>query len=175
MIDLSTDEVRNNFQTEAKFSRRLARHGIGAKHIADWECDGVGFIVTERWDGELPRHGCPPPNVLRKLYDQIIELSHMGLVHSDILEKNILVRYNDVDGEIIDATLTDFGLMKRVKMFLRDPDWVEVMYEYHVNPANNTHYYYKENNVTLHDVQRNPYHLDIALIWHLYDRCGLTI
>jgi hypothetical protein len=77
-------------------------------------------------------------------------------------------------------TLSDFGLMRSLESWLNYPTAkigdrtldIKTMYNYFTDtssaPANK---YFIDQNVTLSDVQQNPKHLDIALVWVLKKYC----
>lgn len=121
--------------------------------------------MTEKWDGELPIDVCLPEELLQKLCNEIEKLHSLGYVHGDILEKNVLVRKNQ--GQIVDATLSDFGTVDND--WSRRPDRVKTFYDYHKLSGLA---YYNDNNLSLEDVQRDPSLLDKAMMWQLWLACG---
>ena len=170
MIDFaSSKQRRTDFDREVRYSSRLSKEHIGPKYYLSWICDDVGFLVTEKWDGELPRGVTISAQLSTKLYSQVQAISNMGLVHGDILEKNVLIK-RDATGKITNVTIADFGLMRKATEIQQSPTWVETLYKYHTHQANNTRFYFKERNISLKDVKRNPYHLDLALVFYLFLR-----
>lgn len=170
---------------EIEIIKKLSNMGIGPRFIDMWTCpavegndgDTVSFIVSEKWDGELPVGICLPTTVLQKLCVEISKLGNAGFVHGDILEKNVLVKYNNKKTGIIDATLTDFGTVETVKEWKQnkafgrkgDGGKIAVFFTYHFKAG--LAQYYLENNLELKDVQANPQHLDKALMWKLWKLC----
>lgn len=159
--------------------KELSDNGVGPKFIDSWDClssenpsepqedDYVTLIVTEKWDAELPQSVCINEQIIMKLCKQIKVLHSLGYVHGDILEKNVLIRKKD--NEIVDATLTDFGTVDKIAVWKQNPDDVKLFFDYHITGGLNS--YYKDNNITLKDVQADPTHLDKALMWKLRKLC----
>ena len=151
---------------------RLYESGpIGPKFIAKWLCEGGnrGISVTEKWTGQLQVGECMSNTLFFKLEKQIQVLRRLGLVHGDILEKNILVN-RDSRGQIIDVTLADFGTLNTPDGWRRFNLFKE-FYNYHKNPGNSTREYYIDNNITWDQVRREPELLDNALTYYLRKRC----
>jgi tRNA A-37 threonylcarbamoyl transferase component Bud32 len=165
--DISPELER--WRSEAKITEMFSEmYGIGPKFVAFWECEDIGFIVTDRWDGSLKKGERLTPDQIAKLEVQLRTLNDNGWVHSDALEKNILVKRNRTK-EITDVTLTDFGLTKTIAEWMSptvDPP-LEKMYTYFIHPYNNTRFYFKDLGITLADVKGDPTHLDKALIYYL--------
>jgi len=167
--------------------KTLSDKNIGAHFIDAWECDAkdipqspfgddidpITLIVTEKWDGELPKGVCLDEGILVKLCKEIKELHSLGYVHGDILEKNILIRKRE--NKIIDATLSDFGFVNTIHWwqttdsFGREGNAVETFYRYHIK--NGLGEYYVDNDIELKDVQQDPTYLDKALMWKLWKLC----
>lgn len=191
--NISKSNDKKVFDSECQYSEILSRkYGIGPKFIARWECNNFGtqygFIVTEKWDKTLyeiltsksTKQICEA-KFIQKLYEQVQNIHKEGLIHSDILPKNILVKLNSKQ-EIADVTLADFGLMRPLQSWLQYPIAkendltldVETMYKYFTNPESGApaNKYFIDRQVTLEMVQQNPKHLDIALIWVLQKYCS---
>ena len=161
-------------EREINITKKLwEKYQIGPRFYDSWDCGDRHVIVTDMWDGDLPKNVCPPDHILKKLCKQIQRMHDAGYVHGDILEKNILIK--TVGKEIVDTTLADFGTVRSIE------DWLmleekkgEIMkfHMYHFDPRNDLTDYYKENNVSLEDVLKDPRHLDKDMMWKLYKVCG---
>jgi serine/threonine protein kinase len=178
--------TQNVNKEEIAIIKELSGLGIGAKFIDSWECDPADFqaplldqpvmdedsssitmIVSEKWDSQLPFDTCIDPKILVKLCGEIQTLHELGLVHGDILEKNILVKTKD--GKIVDATLTDFGTVDTVEAWKKDPNRIKDFIEYQL--MSYLEDYYIDNEIMTEDVIEDPTHLDKALMWKLYKLC----
>lgn len=115
----------SRFALEAK---RLFKMSIGPHFVAvaAWKCEDVGFLVMEKWDGTLrPSDKLSKKALIGKLEDQVGKLKGMGLVHGDILHKNILVR-RDSSGNVKDVTS-----MATKEAWQADIPFLTTMYLYH--------------------------------------------
>ena len=93
----------------------------------------VYYIVMDRWDTDLQHWlnrqrnystalGRVAPKAMEKLVEGIRELHKLGLVHMDLLPKNILVKL-DANDRVIDLGMTDFGNSQlRKEWFFVEPD-----------------------------------------------------
>ena len=108
-----TDEER--FTREAELTRKMSDENIGPKFYGFWRCEDAGIIILEKWDGELDKNVCINIELINKLQTQVKDLHDMGYIHADIMEKNVLVKKEGK--EIIDITLTDFGLTYEKEYF----------------------------------------------------------
>lgn len=165
--------------------KELSERGIGAKFIDAWECGAgdipdspfdlkpVTLIVSEKWDGELPPNVCLDERILLKLCKEIKTLHELGYVHGDILEKNILIKKRK--SKIIDATLSDFGFVNTIRWWQTTDKFgspgnaIETFYKYYKDSGLTD--YFRDNDITLADVQYNPTYLDKALMWKLWKVC----
>ena len=138
-----------NFREEVKKCKRASDMGYGPRMF--WAClsDGralqsllnipvnskfleapvVGLIVQEAWDGSLnqlsPIEWCNA-NVLRLLQDKVRKMHEDGIVHGDLLPKNVL--YRKRDGVIVDVMPADFGN----SFFWQQaqwPEWIQTLYD----------------------------------------------
>lgn len=176
--NLANDGAQKEWENEVKLTQALNKNGIGSKMARAWICDEddqrLGIFASEKWDGDLQGGECPPLNIIEKIEDQIDALHKMGLVHGDILPKNILVK-RDKDGNITDATISDFGTVDTVEQWKfkqHDHEWIKTFYDYHHHPgAPYMALYYDEENVSLNKVINDPAHLDMPLMFYFRTRC----
>lgn len=170
MLDLlGIESTEEDYIKEVNTMEMLSNgYDIGPKFFKSWVCDDVAFIVTEKWDSSLPVNVCVPANLIEKLINQIGQLHALGLVHGDILEKNVLVKMQK--NKITDITLTDFGSIQTAKDWQADPQWILTYYGYHHNAG--LHAYYKDNGISSADVINDPTHLDRALVYKLKKICN---
>jgi serine/threonine protein kinase len=159
------------WEREVKMSKLLNEYEIGPKFIGAWHCkdDNIGMIVCELWDERLPRDECLPDDLVDKIDDQVRILGKLGLVHGDILPKNILIK-RDENGEIVDATITDFGSVMTIEAWLQNQitdDTIKTFYEYQNHRKNETRIFYSDNNITLEEVIEDPTLLDASLVYFL--------
>lgn len=162
---LSPENV--NYATERDLARRFSELGIAPVFVDAWECEGLGFIVTERWDGSMLDMLVKtlPPAMLYKLRVLIARLHEDGFVHGDIMPKNILVRLNDEGTAVVDVTLTDFGLTQSKEGWQEDPDFLNTMRDYYMNRNNPlTRAYFKKHGVTVEKMRADPAILDRAYV-----------
>jgi|SRR5579862_2424402 len=173
-LDFNNEPKMDDWLREVKMTGILSiEHDIGPKFLGAWLCeqDEVGIIVSELWDGRL--YDCPPRYLIEKLQAQIDKINELGYVHGDILSKNILVK-KDVDGKIVDATLTDFGTVATAKQWKEDEKdygFITDFYKYHTDLVNETREYYLDNQITKKDVIKNPLHFDKALMYFFNKHC----
>nr|QBK87332.1 MAG: putative serine/threonine protein kinase [Marseillevirus LCMAC201] len=153
IIDLESDSIED-FKKESTTSDILSRKGVGPKYVGHWVCDdpNVGLIVTDKWDGSLyeiqkEQGHCLKlsKHLLDKLENEIKKIHDLGYVHLDIFAKNILYK-KDRKGNVIDVTLTDFGLIEKIAEFKEMTGWFGSIYDYHQNMMDKLNYdkYYKE-------------------------------
>lgn len=134
IYDTANDGKLRQWNREMDMLHRMNARGIGPHLYASWRCTsvdkhnvihGIGVSVTDRWDGNLSRQAVLTEAQIAVLEAQMDTIHSMGLVHGDIFEKNVLVRYN-VRGErasgIAQLTLADFGLMREREVFLTAQD-----------------------------------------------------
>ena len=163
---------RMKWEREVNMTKSLNSYNIGAKFVGAWFCqdDYVGIIISELWSGELllDDDECLPDDLVDKLSNQVKVIHNLGLVHGDILPKNILIKRN-TDGIIIDATITDFGSVSTTEDWKTNKDitsQIKTYYDYH-NQFPNMSMFYTDNNITLKQVVEDPTLLDDALIYNL--------
>jgi len=134
---MNSDE---NFQLEVDVATKMYNNGIGPKIYDIWECDDIAIIVYDKWDMDLDRYFQMFPtkrlskHIIDKLEKDINKLHSIGpkdnyLVHFDLLPKNILVKL-DKNNNIVDITMTDFGLIKNLKDFNRFKTWYKYFMEF---------------------------------------------
>jgi len=155
-------ELLEQFDTESAFTQLLSDEaGVGPEVFGAWKCENYGFMVLEKWDGDVGPYEVLPMDVLASLEDDVTTLHEMNIVHADIMPRNVLAN-RDAQGVPIDATLTDFSHTQYVNDFLKDVDFVKVMYNYHRKEYPK---YFKQEKVTLARVLQDPRLLDWGLIW----------
>jgi len=110
-------QERDEFEREAGFAQLAAQHGIApALHEARWLADrDAGLLVLERWDLSLEELLARPSlcvealrRVQRALRRVLRALRQIGVVHADLLPKNIVVRLRG--GRVDAVALIDWGL-----------------------------------------------------------------
>lgn len=178
-----------SFEEEVDMARQMSDLGIGPNFIDAWEVadDGVGFLVTEKWDISLwdfnkrqlavKKQLSPlPKTLIFKLKVLVKRLHDQKIVHGDILEKNILLRLAHPDSvesdEILDLILTDFGLTQKISRWRTMPDFLRTMFDYQTDKVNNTRYYFRDRHVGLNDIITDPRHLDWSLSHYLINYMG---
>jgi serine/threonine protein kinase len=104
------------YRDEVKLIKLFNTKGVGPKLIEDWECTiyGItyGFMIIDRWDGELEIGDKLNERLVNKLQSQLEAIWELGYIHLDIKPPNILVKRNDRK-EITDVNVTDFGLTEK--------------------------------------------------------------
>jgi hypothetical protein len=179
--------TKEQWEFEAKITMLANENGIGAKYFGHWSCgdnDDIGVIVAELWDGSLENLKsadgtfCISPNLVDKLEKEINQLHKLGYVHADIMPKNILIK-KDNRGNIIDVTLTDFGLTNTIGYWKHN--LYKEAYDYHFKP--NVGYYiitkyfinnYKKEHgkdINFDIVQKDPTLMDKDVIYYLKYHC----
>jgi serine/threonine protein kinase len=188
-VQMLVDDARG-FDEEVELAELMSDIGVGAQFIESWKTDEVGFLVTEKWDMSLwdyfrryydyehrDRPPCIPAKLILKLRRLIKHMHEAGFVHGDILEKNILVRVRPsaevthAPPELVDLTLTDFGLMQSITKWKKKPGFLETMLDYQLNPGNTTHHYLSARKIDLQKLIDNPRHLDWSLLYYFMTRC----
>lgn len=164
---LTSKKTTDAWIKEGSYVRILSEnYGVGPKYVGSWVCDKFGLIITEKWDGTLLKKDVVSTAMLNKLIDQINKMHSIGLVHGDILEKNVLVN-RDKAGKIRDITLTDFGITNTVDGWKKNESYLKKIYEYHNDRTHSTKFYFSQNHVTMQAVINDPSLLDNGLVWHL--------
>jgi len=111
----------------------------------DPRIDRIGVIVQDEWSGSLDKlpvqywQNMNDPRAVRNLDTLqrllIYRTNSMwayGLVHGDLLSKNVLVEL-DKDFVIVNATLADFGLSFFIKQVR--PSKLQILYDYFKHPG----------------------------------------
>lgn len=172
--DLNNSDRKIEWENEVETTKLLNSYNIGSKYIGAWFCDEdkIGIIVSELWSGSLASAKniapCLSKKLINKLTDEIKIINDLGLVHGDILPKNVLVKKNH-SGKIIDATVTDFGSVQSIEQWKKDQysvDWINKIYRYHLDDPNLI-LFYKDSGVRLQDIIKDPTLLDKPLIYYL--------
>jgi hypothetical protein len=195
-FEYNPKEQKESWELEVNITMLADKHHIGAKYFGHWLCDNdrVGVIVAELWDGSLENQKssigtfCISQKLVNKLEKEISELHKLGYVHADIMPKNILVK-KDNKGNIIDVTLTDFGLTNTIEYWKHN--LFSSAYEYHFEPyiindkgiaEKNSYYimtqyfknYYKKEHgrdLSFDTVKKNPTLMDQDVIYYLKHHC----
>lgn len=172
------------YYMERDFARKMSRLGIAPRFITSWECDGVGFIVTEKWDGSIV--DLKVENIseilVAKLRKMIESMHRKGVIHGDLVDKNILVRLDPHTREVVDLTLGDFGLAEEIEDWkllpppydekkvinenLRRVKHMQVMHQY-LSTYGPTNHYFDKNNIDVVHLLHDPRHLDYAYLYWL--------
>jgi len=152
----------NEFQNEVNIWKKLNEYNIGPKIYDVRICTDIeiGLIASELWSSSLKSNElCNlDPLLIKKLRNQINKMHEYYYIHYDIKPDNILVK-KDKNGNIIDLTLSDFGLTAQKENKLIEP---EIFYQYHSYYSPN---FYRQ--VTLEDVKKNPYLFDFGLLYEI--------
>lgn len=166
-----TDGVPEYFVKEMKIITELNNHNIGPKLYKSWYCGDdlhvFGFVVTERWSGELPKDECLSQLHINKLLTQIRTMHELGYVHGDVFARNILVKRND-NRDIVDVTLTDFGSTDTIDGWKKQlsNEWGNNYYD-KFSMADQTRKYFTDNTITVEMLREDPRYLDFAFLYHL--------
>ena len=154
-------------ESEHDFYRIAAREGFGVRVIETRLHCKRGIAILEAWPQTLRKwlqtvHTKEHYVQLKQLLTKRVKRMHScGIVHGDLLPKNILVRSDD-EGNLTELAIIDFGLS-----FWADHDCeyhIERLYEYIFNP--NHWYFALAANVSpsLSKVQENPKLLDRPML-----------
>lgn len=161
-----------NFNKEAEISLLFSSFNIGPKIYKYWICNdiNIGVIITEKWDTTLREFTDGYEYKKRvsilcnkllvdKLNNQINEIHKLGYIHYDIKPENILIKL-DNKNEIIDITITDFGLTKSIEY--KDAEFIKVLYNYHKRKYPD---FFKK--ISINDLEKNPLLIDFGYIYEL--------
>lgn len=128
IIDLTEEE----FYEEAERTELFDKLGIGPKFMGSCTVGMYGYIIMEKWDRQLDtENDIISKKIMDKLFNQIKTLHRNGYIHLDIMPKNILVKEGK-NGEVIDITLTDFGISDETDIFDENESFFDTIYNYHV-------------------------------------------
>ena len=100
----------NEFKKEVYLHTLFNSKGIGPKLYANWIENGLGYMILEVWDRVLEIGDSISETHISKLKTQLHIIHQSKYVHLDVKLDNILIKVDNQD-QIIDITLTDFGLM----------------------------------------------------------------
>ena len=200
--DIRNQSQRERWEKEMELTKELSvKYNIGPKFIKTaWTCDeGIGAYVAELWSGELKQGACLPRHLIDKLQTQISQLHKMYelpkgsqpgtfpqpddyLVDGDIFEKNVLVK-KDSQGNIIDVTLNDFGVVKPIREWKNTSYYDEQQNKYrtildmwfndYVAKHGYIMEYYNDHHYTFKDVWHNPKIMDYAMIYYIKKHCRI--
>lgn len=176
-------------EREAYFAKHLhEKYNIGPKLLDSYVFPVkyknkdlfICILIMEKWSCSLEKykrtnyHDYYIKNkhtsdfISNKIKDQIKILHQNGIVHLDIIDRNIFLMLKE--NEIIDATLGDMGTVQYIKD-CSDTEEYFTLFNYHslLNPVN----MYK---VTFSDVVREPRILDLTYFYCInYDEYMQTI
>jgi len=129
------------------FDELIAEMSKSAPQIVPYwfEDLGVGdpsvyYIIMDRWDMDLRVWTMEKgslediaPEVMGRFVEGIRELHKLGIVHMDLLPKNILVKLDEND-EVVELGMTDFGnsQLRREWFFLEQPGNRKLFTDYFV-------------------------------------------
>jgi len=129
---------KNDFNNEVNLHILLNTKNIGPKLYTFWIENGFGYMLLEVWDRCLSFNDILSEDLSVKLQNQLTEFHKCGYLHLDIKLDNVLVKIDDKN-EIIDLTLTDFGLMpcliNDAKTF-KNGDYIEICKNLNYFPKN---------------------------------------
>jgi serine/threonine protein kinase len=122
-----------------EFDKQVGIHRIGSDEkfapelIIACVHNGMGFIVTELFEGDLEDRNCTPP--LEKEIRRLISVMHKaGVFHHDLFPKNILFKRNESK---VKLAITDFGLSvvlpREVDDYMKQFDLFTCFYGYFHN------------------------------------------
>lgn len=159
--------VRHNiyqeFDTEVNITKLFNSYNIGPKFYDTWINNDleIGIIVTELWDSNLEYYDLSilSENIIKKLRSQIELIHNIGYIHYDIKKQNILINFND-DNEIIDITITDYGLTEKINENPRVS--FKIFYDYHYKYAPS---FYSQ--LTVSDIEKIPILVDYGLLYEI--------
>lgn len=165
-VQLAPSGDNDAYHEELRLARLFSELGVAPRVHDDWECENVGFIVMDRWDGSMEdqrvRH--LPRALVYKLRSMIQRIHEAGYVHGDIMPKNVLVRLNDL-GQPIDVALADFGLTQTPDDWRENRDFLQTMWDYYTDEANTvTRRWFDKEGITVDDLMEDPRLLDRALV-----------
>lgn len=112
-----------SYNHELDMMIELSKNKIGPKFISCFTTGfpaDKGFIVMELWEGHLEWNERLNRKMLYKLRKQIDKMHKLGLIHGDIVERNILVKREN--GKVVDVTLTDFGWTREATFYKKFSD-----------------------------------------------------
>lgn len=158
-------------EEEARVAHTFSDLGVAPTYIDSWNTKHLSFLVTDKWDGSMRYFQLTtlPQPLVFKLEVCVKRVHEQGLVHGDLLPKNILVKMRN--GVPVDVTLSDFGLVRPAEKWNEyDKPFLKSMVDYYRHPGNPTCEYMKRNHVTIEDLQRDPFQADLALLDHMKRR-----
>jgi hypothetical protein len=160
---------RERWEFEVKNTEMLSKkYNIGPKFVGFWLCENenTGISVAELWSRVLSSKDCLSPELLNKLSNEIKTINGLGLVHGDILEKNVLVKTNS-SNNITDITLTDFGIINTIDVWksdLENKNYFGDVFTYYHYPQHPE--FFDDNNFDDKHIRENPELLDYGLWYH---------
>lgn len=109
VVDISSKRTYEAFNRDYTFLKRLQNSGIVPKLEDYWTCDNIGFLVIERFTGDVARliteekdRFIIPSRILKKMQNIIKQLSDRRIIHGDLKPDQFLYKNGNV-------VLTDFG------------------------------------------------------------------
>jgi len=110
LLNFSSVLSKSDFNDEVRLHTLFNSKNVGPILYASWIENGLGYMVLEVWDRHLENGETLTEKEYSKIKNQIQTIHKCGYLHLDIKSDNILVKL-DQNNEIIDITITDFGLM----------------------------------------------------------------
>jgi serine/threonine protein kinase len=97
------------YERDVFFSKMLSGSGISPKYVEAWVCAGRGYMVSERWDGDILsyiKHNQweMPSWMYEAIINVINKLTDMGICHGDLKFDNML--YSEQRKAVV---INDFG------------------------------------------------------------------
>ena len=161
--NIAKNNIYQEFHTEANITKLFDSYGIGPKFYDSWTNNEleIGIIVTELWDTTLEDYNLSilPEKIISKLRYQIESIHNIGYIHYDIKKQNILINLNNND-EIIDITITDYGLTEKIDTKPRVSFKIFYDYHYKYTPS-----FYSQ--LTISDIEKNPILIDYGLLYEI--------
>ena len=201
---LPDNEAQNDFVKEANFTSIASDNDFGPRLFSACVTDGkrlfdlftgrgrfslvplrdqpsIGLMVSELWDGSLEeiiadRAVWCARSVFQALESRVARMHELGIVHADLLPKNVLYKH-DQSGRIIDLIPTDFGVSFYATDFATFPvDWQFKLAQYNLKNPNQPTWSAIEQtprlrDVTWEDIQQDPFLLDEPLLVQLRRMC----
>ena len=191
---LKDKKAAKRFSREVEFMRTASNSDFGPRLFEACITDGIrlmdlftgetvkefrdqpsiGLTVSELWNGSLDELKLDDATwcsqiVLEKFQARVARMHSFGIVHSDLLPKNVLYK-EDSRGVVTDLIPTDFGISFYATEFRDFPiEKQEWAFWYNLKDTTQPTWQVIEDtpelsNATLQDVQQNPFILDDPII-----------
>lgn len=103
------------YETEIKMHQLMNQMGIGPTLIDHYVCSNQGVMIMDKWTMSYlewlksDRVNTEETNlILAKQREQRARLNEIGLDYVDIQPRNVLLKLDPIDHQVIDVTLSDF-------------------------------------------------------------------